>query len=122
MANILIVDDYALFRQGLVIVLESAGHQVIEAIDGAAAIEIANRELPDLIITDMSLPVKTGWEVIVELKSDDATQKIPIIALSGHVSQGDRDAGHEAGCDAYMGKPVDNVALIKTIDELLSLS
>ena len=70
----------------------------------------------------MSLPVKTGWEVIEELKSLDVARGIPIVALSEHVSRGDRDAGHEAGCDAYIGKPVDNVALLQTIDELLELS
>ena len=70
----------------------------------------------------MSLPVKTGWEVIEELKSLDVARGIPIVALSGHVSRGDRDAEHEAGCDTYIGKPVDNVALLQTIDELLELS
>ena len=58
--KILILDDFELFHQGLVIVLESARHQVIESVDGAAVIDIANRERPNLIITDMSVPVKTG--------------------------------------------------------------
>ena len=70
----------------------------------------------------MCLLVKTGWEVIEELKSRDVTQGIPIFALPRHVSRYDRDAGHEAGCDAYICKPVDNVALLQTIDELLALS
>ena len=72
--KILILDDFELFHQGLVIVLESVRHQVIESVDGVAAIDIANRERPDLITTDMALPVKTGWEVIEELKSGDDTQ------------------------------------------------
>lgn len=84
--KILILDDFELFHQGLVIVLESARHQVIESVDGAAAIDIANRERPDLITTGMALPVKTGWEVIEELKSRDDTQGIRIVALSGDVS------------------------------------
>lgn len=58
--KILILDDFELFHQGLVIVLESASHLVINSVDDAAAIDIANRERPDFIITDMSLPVKTG--------------------------------------------------------------
>ena len=72
--KILILDDFELFHQGLVIVLENVRHQVIESVDGVAAIDIANRERPDLIITDMGLPVKTGWKVIEELKSGDDTQ------------------------------------------------
>ena len=84
--KILILDDFELFHQGLVIVLESARHQVIESVDGAAAIDIANRERPDLITTGMALPVKTGWEVIEELKIRDDTQGIRIVALSGDVS------------------------------------
>ena len=84
--KILILDDFQLFHQGLVIVLESASHQVIESVDGAAAIDIANRERPDLITTGISLTVQTGWEVIEELKSRDDTQGIRIVALSGDVS------------------------------------
>ena len=64
----------------------------------------------------MALPVKTGWEVIEELKSRDDTQGIRIVALSGYVSREGRDAGHEEGCDAYIVKSVDNVALLQTID------
>jgi CheY-like chemotaxis protein len=84
--KILILDDFELFHQGLVIVLESARHQVIESVLGAAAIDVSNRECPDLIIMDSGLPVKTGWEVIEELKSRDDTQGIRIVALSGDVS------------------------------------
>ena len=73
MAKILILDDNEFFRQGLVIVLGSAIHQVIAAVDGAAVIDIANCERSDIIIRDMSLLVKTGWEVIEELKSRDVT-------------------------------------------------
>ena len=58
--KILILDDFELFHQGLVIVLESSSHLVIDSADGAADIDIANRERTDLIITDMSVPVKTG--------------------------------------------------------------
>ena len=58
--KILILDDFEISHQGLVIVLESASHLVINSVDGAAAIDIANRERPDPIITHMSLPVKTG--------------------------------------------------------------
>ena len=120
--KILILDDFQLFHQGLVIVLESASHLVINSVDDAAAIDIANRERPDFIITDMSLPVKSGWEVIEELRSGDVTQGTPIVALSGHVFRGGRDTGHEEGCDAYIGKSVDNVASLQAIDGLLEFS
>ena len=73
MAKILILDDNEFFRQGLVIVLGSAIHQVIAAVDGAAVIDLAICERSDIIIRDMSLLVKTGWEVIEELKSRDVT-------------------------------------------------
>ena len=70
----------------------------------------------------MALPVKTGWEVIEELKIRDDTQGIRIVALSGDVSWEICDAGHEEGCDAYIGKSVNNIALLQTIDGLLELS
>ena len=92
--KILILDNFEPFHQGLVIALESARHQVIVSVDGVDAIDIANHERPDLIITDIGLPVKTGWEVIDELKSGDDTQGILIVALSGHVSRGGHAAGH----------------------------
>ena len=90
--------------------------------DGAAVIDIANRERPDLITTGMALPVKTGWEVIEELKIRDDTQGIRIVALSGDVSWEICDAGHVEGCVTYIGESVNKVALLQTIDGLLELS
>ncbi len=122
MSRILIVEDDVSVLQLVVAILEGAGHEVISVSDGESAIEQATQKLPDLVITDMSLPVKTGWEVIAHLKNDAATDAIPIIALSAYDSQGDRDAGHEAGCDAYVGKPIDRVRLMKSVNKLLGAS
>ena len=122
MARILAIEDDESVRNLLVAVLENEGHQVACAADGETGLEKAEQDLPDLIITDMSLPLKTGWELIAALKSDEATRDIPIIALSAHNSQANRDAGHEAGCDAYVGKPIDLTVLIKNVKAVLKAS
>lgn len=119
MARILVIDDDELILSLLVTLLENDGHTVIVASDGEAALKISTEEIPDLVITDMSLPVKTGWEVISELKSNETTQDIPIIALSAYNTPGDRDAGHEAGCNAYVSKPIDSDVLMKNVRDLL---
>lgn len=119
MARILVIDDDESIRSLLTAVLEESGHEVTCAGDGETALEVATSQLPDLVITDMSLPVKTGWEVISELKSNEETENIPIVALSAYQSQGDRDAGHEAGCDAYVSKPIDMKVLLKNVNGLL---
>ncbi|NQV99962.1 MAG: response regulator [Rhodospirillales bacterium] len=119
MARILVIEDDEPIQQLLVAVFENDGHQVTCAADGEAGLEFASKELPGLIVTDMSLPLKTGWEVIAALKANAATRTIPVIALSAHDSQGDRDAGHEAGCDAYIGKPIDITVLMKNVNSIL---
>lgn len=119
MAHVLIIDDDQMILSLLTALLENDGHTVTSASDGEAGLALAVANTPDLVITDMSLPVKTGWEVISELKSDEATRNIPIVALSAYNSPGDRDAGHEAGCSAYVAKPIDNDVLMKNVRGLV---
>jgi CheY-like chemotaxis protein len=119
MTRILYVEDnedniYMLRRR-----LERKGIEVIVANDCEQGIAAAERDRPDLILMDLSLPVIDGWEAARRLKSAPATQAIPIIALSAHAMAGDREKALAAGCDDYDTKPVDLASLMGKIEGLL---
>jgi CheY-like chemotaxis protein len=99
--------------------LERKGIEVLIAGDGAQGIAAAERERPDLILMDLSLPVIDGWEAARRLKSSPDTRAIPIIALSAHAMTGDRERALAAGCDDYDTKPVDLRGLMAKIEALL---
>ena len=80
---------------------------------------MALSERPDLILMDMSLPVIDGWEATRQLKANDATRRIPVIALTAHAMAGDREKAMEAGCDDYDTKPVEISRLVGKIASLL---
>ena len=118
MAKILYVEDnddnvYMLRRR-----LEKHGHQMIVAEDGAAGVAVAEREKPDLILMDLSLPVLSGWDATRQLKAGDTTRLIPIIALSAHALDGEREKALAAGCDDFETKPVDLTRLLEKIARL----
>jgi CheY-like chemotaxis protein len=119
MAKILYVEDnednvYMLKRR-----LERRGHTVDVAGDGAAGVECARTDPPDLILMDLSLPVMDGWEASRQLKAAPETNRIPIIALSAHVLEGERQKALAAGCDEFDTKPVELDRLLGKIDTLL---
>jgi CheY-like chemotaxis protein len=119
MARILLVEDNEMNRDMLSRRLAKRGHQVEIAVDGAEGIEKARASAPDLILMDMSLPVKDGWTATRELKADPALRGIPVIALTAHAMAGDRDKALEAGCDAYETKPIELPRLLDAIAKLL---
>jgi CheY-like chemotaxis protein len=120
MARILLVEDNEMNRDMLSRRLERKGYEVILAIDGGQGVEMAHTQAPDLILMDLSLPVLDGWEATRQLKADEQTRRIPIIALTAHAMAGDQDKAREAGCDDYDTKPVDLPRLIGKIEALLS--
>ena len=119
MAKILLVEDNAMNRDMLSRRLQRRGHEVIVAEDGAQGLETARRELPGLILMDMSLPIVDGWEATRQLKADPATASIPVIALTAHAMSEDRARALEAGCDDYDTKPIELPRLVGKIDALL---
>ncbi|MBI2518370.1 MAG: response regulator [Opitutae bacterium] len=119
MAKLLLVEDNEMNRDMLSRRLEKRGHTVLIAVDGAAGVAQAKAQLPELILMDMSLPVIDGWEATRQLKADPATVKIPVIALTAHAMDSDRDKALAAGCDDFDTKPVELPRLLVKIDELL---
>ncbi|WP_372749443.1 response regulator [Litorivivens sp.] len=115
MATILLVEDDEMNRDMLRRRLVKRDFSVITAEDGVKAIAAAQAQAPDLILLDMSLPLKDGWQTAGELKADAQTAAIPIIALTAHAMDGDRQRALAAGCDDYDTKPVDFKRLLVKI-------
>jgi len=119
MTKILLVEDNEMNRDMLSRRLERKGYQIILALDGQQAVDMAAADPPALILMDMSLPVLDGWEATRRIKCDDRTKHIPIIALTAHAMQGDEQKAKEAGCDDYDTKPVELPRLLEKIEALL---
>lgn len=118
MKKILIVEDVELNLDLLVQLLED-DYQLVSAGDGQTGVELAAGEKPDLILMDMSLPVMNGWDAASLIKADPQLAAIPIIGLSAHALESERVKALEAGCDAYLTKPVDEDLLFRTIAQAL---
>ena len=120
MAKILLVEDNEMNRDMLSRRLERRGHQVVMADDGQRGVEMAQTEVPEIILMDMSLPVIDGWEAARRIKQAPETRDIPVIALTSHAMAGDRERALASGCDDYDTKPVDLTRLLEKIDALLT--
>jgi two-component system cell cycle response regulator DivK len=120
MAKILLIEDNEMNRDMLSRRLIRNGHEVCIAIDGQQATDMALSQLPDLILMDMSLPVIDGWEATRRIKANNATRKIPVIALTAHAMAGDREKAMEVGCEDYDTKPVEISRLLGKIAALLA--
>lgn len=117
--KVLLVEDNALNRDMLSRRLGRAGFTVITAEDGAAALDEMRASVPDAVLLDMNLPIKDGWTVASEAKQDPALATIPIIALTAHAMEADRQKALSAGCDDYATKPIDFPALVAKLEALL---
>jgi two-component system cell cycle response regulator DivK len=118
MKRILVVEDQELNMDLLVQLLEEE-YEVLTAVDGAAGLALAERERPDLILMDLSLPVIDGWEATRRIKADDRLKHIPVIALTAHAMVGDATRAYACGCDDYLTKPLDEDLLFERLDRYL---
>jgi two-component system cell cycle response regulator DivK len=117
--RILVVEDQEDNRQILRDLLDSAGFAMIEAHDGAVAVELAARERPDLILMDIQLPVMDGYEATRRIRAVAELRAIPIIAVTSYALSGDEDKALAAGCDAYVAKPFSPRQLLAKIRQFL---
>jgi len=95
--------------------LQARGFEVLDADDGLTGVEVATRELPDLILMDISLPGIDGVEATSRLKARPDTGPIPIIALTANAMRGDRERFLAAGCDDYLSKPISTAELLEKL-------
>ena len=117
--RILLAEDNEMNRDMLSRRLIRRGYTVLIAEDGQKAVEMAISETPDLILMDMSLPILDGWEATRRIKAEPETSEIPVIALTAHAMQGDREKALEAGCDEYDTKPIELSRLLGKINLFL---
>lgn len=116
MSKILLVEDNEMNRDMLSRRLERRGYEVMIAVDGQQGVEMASSLVPEIILMDMNLPVIDGWEATRQIKANESTQHIPIIALTAHAMRSERDEIFRAGCDEYETKPIDFKRLLSKIE------
>ena len=122
MPKILLVEDNELNRDMLSRRLKRRDYDVEMAVDGQEGIDLTKSLMPDLILMDMSLPIIDGWTATGILKSDSTTSHIPIIALTAHAMEGERQKCLEAGCDDFDTKPIEFKRLLEKINHWLQIS
>jgi two-component system cell cycle response regulator DivK len=115
---ILLVEDNELNRDMLIRRLTRAGLNVISAENGQQALDLMRSDSPSVVLMDMNLPIKDGWTACREARADGEIKHIPIIALTAHAMEADRQSAIEAGCDDYATKPVDFPGLLIKIGKL----
>ncbi len=119
MIRVLLVEDNEMNRDMLSRRLQRRGFEVLIAVDGEAGIRMAESEQPDLILMDMSLPLIDGWDATRQIRSNPVTRQIPILALTAHAMDGEREKAIAVGCNDYDTKPVELDRLLKKIEALL---
>lgn len=116
--RILVVDDNADAAESLAELLELDGHEVFCAGDGREALDAARAHQPELILLDIGLPGKNGYEVAKELRAAPDLKQPVLVAISGYGQDGDRERSQEAGFQHHLVKPVDFVAIQALLESL----
>jgi len=117
--RILITEDEPHLRQVLKLQLENGGFDVIEARDGLEALEIARRELPDLILLDVMMPQMDGWEMLRRVQEQHGIGSIPVVMFSGKLDERTQAQATERGAQAFVGKPFDLQALLDQTKQIV---
>ena len=117
--RLLLVEDNEDNRTIYSTLLRHLGYEVIEAQNGVQAIELARSERPDLILMDISIPEMDGWEATRILRGDPVTKDVPIVALTAHALEDDRERAAEVGFSSYLAKPIEPRAVLAEVRRLI---
>lgn len=117
--KILVVDDEVAIVRVLKDRLEMEGYEVLTAYDGSEGVEIARKELPDLIIMDITMPNMDGLTAARKLREQPETSRIPIVMLTARGQESDEKAGYQAGAILYFTKPFSTRQLVREIRKIL---
>lgn len=117
--KILLAEDDPASRELLREILVRGGYQVVEASDGREALHKVEETQPDLVLLDLQMPLLDGFGVLRQLRGDPRFAALPVMAVTAHAMQGDREKALLAGFDAYINKPIDLTAFRMQIEKLL---
>ncbi|MBR2514471.1 MAG: response regulator [Halomonas sp.] len=120
MAKVLVVDDEPNIVLSLEFLMEQAGFEVVTAEDGEQALEQVHNSSPDLLLLDISLPGMSGFDVLERLRGQEATAQLPIIMLTAHGRDVEREKGMALGADDYITKPFSTQSLVEKVKALLT--
>jgi two-component system cell cycle response regulator DivK len=119
MKTVLVIEDNENNLYLMRFIITKLGHTVIEARDGAAGVKVAKKIRPDLILMDIQLPVLDGYAATRLIREDEDLRDIPIIAVTSFAMVGDREKALDAGCTAYVEKPIQPASFIKVLEHYL---
>ncbi len=119
MKEVLVIEDNEINRYLMHTILQKLGHHVIEAQDGFTGVDLAQAEIPDLILLDIQLPGLDGYGATKKIRSIEATKDIPIIAITSYAMIGDREKILAAGCTAYIEKPIEPESFIEELNKYI---
>jgi len=120
MAKILIAEDEPDIRDLITFTLRFAGYEVVAASNGEEAVELARQEMPDMILLDVRMPKKTGYEACQIIKADPEMKDIPVLFLSAKGQESEIQTGLQAGATEYLLKPFAPDQLVARIREILT--
>lgn len=118
-ATILVCDDEQPLRALVRAAFDGSGHRIVEAIDGNEALALAQSVRPDLVILDVTMPGRSGWEVLAELRADPRLAHLLVLVLTARAQHDDREVALAAGADRYLTKPFSIAELTATVTALL---
>ncbi len=117
--RVLVVEDNAVNRRLVQFLLKSQGYEVWEATNAPEAFATLAERRPDVILMDIQLPVMDGLTATRKLKADPTTRDIPVVAVTSYAMKGDEAMALEAGCSAYVTKPIDKTLFLETVARML---
>ena len=120
MKTILVAEDRDTSRELIRTLLEHSGYSVLEASNGADAVDLARQASPDLVLLDLQMPIKDGFQVLRELRSEQRFRSTPIVALTASAMQGDKERALSDGFTGYLTKPLSLSAIRNELSRLLS--
>jgi CheY-like chemotaxis protein len=120
--QVLLVEDNDDNRLIYATILDHYGYVVVEAANGLVGVNLADQYHPDLIIMDISLPVMDGLEATRRIRANPNTSDIPVLAVTAHALDSDREKVIDAGCDHYLAKPIDPRRLLEQVERMIGPS
>jgi len=117
--RVLVIDDNAINRRLVQVLLHSRGYDVAEAASAPEAFAMLTDKPADVILMDLRLPGMDGLTATRKLKADPATRDVPVVAVTSYAMKGDEETAREAGCCAYVTKPLDKTLFLETVARVL---